>query len=62
MDNLEVGDQVDEDSDGDSEMQCSGGGVEERVSLKKNIEHIEERLKFLGSLFGSKRMRRGGRC
>ena len=50
LDNLEVGDQVDEDSEGDSEMQCSGSGVEERVSLKKYIEHIEERLKFLGNL------------
>ena len=50
MDNLEVGDELEEDSDGGRDTNVGGSGVEERVSLKTYIEHIEDRLKLLSSL------------
>ena len=50
LDNSNVGDELEEDSDGERDTNVGGSEVEERVSLKKYIEHIEDRLKLLSSL------------
>ena len=50
MDNLDVFDELEEDSDGKRDTNVVGSGVEERVSLKNYIEHKEDPLKLLSSL------------